>query len=159
MMTDEQKQSETKLSPREALEAILGHLGFSFEIEEEERPSGLTLHVRTPTPSRLIGREGRTLEELQFLLNRMLSVKEDAPARVIVDVENYRAQQQRDLLQLAERMISTVVRTGKEVELPALNSFDRRQIHLTYKDHPAVEIVSPETPARLKVMILRPRKA
>ena len=58
---------------RELLENMLGHLGFAFTLEEEKRGDDVVLHVRMQNPSRLIGREGETIDDLQFLLNRMLA--------------------------------------------------------------------------------------
>ena len=75
---------------RELLENMLGHLGFAFTLEEEKRGDDVVLHVRMQNPSRLIGREGETIDDLQFLLNRMLVRGEEPAQRVIVDVENYR---------------------------------------------------------------------
>jgi spoIIIJ-associated protein len=143
-------------SPKETLELMLGHLGFVFEVEEEDRPSGYTLHIRTRNPSRLIGREGKTLEELQFLLNRMLSSHhEESTSKIIIDVENYRAHQQDELVEHVKHWIGEIRKTGKAMALPPMNSFDRRIVHLTCQAEGDIEAFSPDEPMRLKSMTLR----
>ena len=69
---------------RELLENMLGHLGFAFTLEEEKRGDDNVLHVRMQNPARLIGRDGETVDDLQFLLNRMLARGEEPAPRVIV---------------------------------------------------------------------------
>ena len=58
-------------SPKDILEMLLGHLGFVFEVREEETVLGHVLQVTTRDPARLIGRDGHTLDELQYLVNRL----------------------------------------------------------------------------------------
>lgn len=149
----------THTSPRETLEIMLGHLGLSFIIEEEERPAGRTLHIRTPDAARLIGRNGRVLDDLQYLLNRMISHEEDSPARIIVDVENYRQQQIEQMLEQVRQAARRVRQEGTEVQLPPMNSFERRLVHNLFKDDPEVQSVSPEDSSRLKRITLRRRPA
>jgi len=151
-------QKPPQKNPRETLEMMLGHLGFVFEVHEEPRPMGTTLHVRTRTPSRLIGREGKTLDDLQYLLNRILSRHEEEASRVIVDVENYRTSQQDDLIERIKAFVDRVRQTGAPVELPPLNAFERRIVHTAFKEDPDIETVSPEGPARVKRILVRPKK-
>jgi spoIIIJ-associated protein len=143
---------------RETLENMLGHLGFAFTLEEEKRGEDQVLHVRMQNPARLIGREGEVLDDLQFLLNRMLARGEEPPPRVIVDVENFRREQEAALLDEIKELVDRVRTAGETVELPPMNAYERRIIHQAFKDDPKVETVSPEGPARLKRIRVRPRR-
>jgi len=143
---------------RELLENMLGHLGFAFTLEEEKRGDDEVLHVRMQNPSRLIGREGETIDDLQFLLNRMLVRGEEPAQRVIVDVENYRLEQQSALLDEVKEMVERTRSAGETVDLPPMNAYERRIIHQAFRDDPEVETVSPEGPSRLKRIRVRPRR-
>jgi len=143
---------------RETLENMLGHLGFAFTLEEEKRGEDQVLHVRMQNPARLIGREGEVLDDLQFLLNRMLARGEEPPPRVIVDVENFRREQEAALLDEIKEMVDQVRTACETVELHPMNAYERRIIHQAFKDDPKVETVSPEGPARLKRIRVRPRR-
>lgn len=135
---------------------LLGHLGFVFEVEEKQTEMGLVLDVKTREPGRLIGREGHTLDDLQYLVN-LLADPEGKGPRVIVDVDGYRAAQRRELMQRVRRAARRVMETGKPVLLEPMNSFDRRLVHQMFKDDPKISSHSPEGKARYKRIELRPR--
>ncbi len=144
-------------SPRDILEMILGTLGFVFEVHEEKTADGIVLQVRTRDPGRLIGREGHTLEDLQFLVNRLSHSTEEAPQRVVVDVEGYRANQRRELVARLGRIAQRVRQTGEPFRLEPMNSFDRRIVHNVFQGDRDVEAVSPPGVSRLKRMTVQLR--
>lgn len=145
---------------KEALELMLGHLGFVFEVEELERDGQFVLNIKTRDPGRLIGREGHTLEDLQYLLNRLIEHDEaqsGAGSRVIIDVENYREKEHGHFLHKVAQVADRVRETGQPETLEAMNSFDRRLVHQHFADDPEIATESEETAARLKRIVLKPR--
>lgn len=91
----------------------------------------------------LIGRRGRTLHDLQYLLNSIMRRQfGDASKRVLVDVESYRYRRERTLVRLAEKTAQRVVITRHEIALEPMNSQERRIIHLTLQDHREVQTLS-----------------
>jgi spoIIIJ-associated protein len=146
------------LSPRETLELMLGHLGLVFEVEEIEQGGRLVLNVHTRDAGRLIGRDGHTLEDLQYLLNRILNRHDDAStANVIVDVEGYRQKENQDFLGRIRELAEQVRRTGQPLSLAPMNSFDRRLVHQAFADDPDIATRSEEGGSRLKQITLVPR--
>ena len=113
------------LTPRETLELLLGHLGFVFEIEETQSDDHVVLNIRTRDPGRLVGREGRTLDDLQYLLNRMMDRGEEGASRVIVDVEGHRQKEQLDFLAAVRERAERVRSTGAPETLPPMNAYER----------------------------------
>jgi len=78
------------------------------QIEESQNEAGnLVLQIYTEESRRLIGRDGETLEALQFLLNRLLQTKDKDAPKVVVDCEMYRSMREDRIVQrvrgLAER--------------------------------------------------------
>ena len=69
------------MEAKEILDTMLGYLGFVADIQEVETENGRQLQVFTAESDALIGHEGETLEDLQFLLNRILQAQ-DRPASV-----------------------------------------------------------------------------
>ncbi|GAB4249176.1 MAG: hypothetical protein OHK005_15890 [Candidatus Methylacidiphilales bacterium] len=148
----------SQFSPKETLELMLGHLGFVFEVREESRPSGITLNILTRDPGRLIGRNGRVLDDLQYLLNRVLSGGEEDRGAIIVDVENYRAQQVDEFRQRIRSVIERVRRTGEPVTMGPMNSFDRRLVHTTCQAEPDLETESLAGEGKFKKVVVRMKK-
>ncbi|MFV0336639.1 MAG: protein jag [Chthoniobacterales bacterium] len=140
---------------KNTLDTMLGYLGFFVEIEEQERGNNPVLQIRTSEPDRLIGRHGEVMEDLQFLVNRVVQAKDPAVPRVVVDVEHYRMMRDDALIDNVRHLADAVRNTGKSLRTEPLNSYDRRLVHNAFKDDPDIETSSPSDNARLKRITLR----
>jgi spoIIIJ-associated protein len=144
--------------PKETLEKILASLGFQAAVEEHQLEEGLLLDVKTEDPGRLIGRQGQTLADLQYITNRLLFQQDPNSPKAMVDVGGYRAEAREALVKKAKDAAEKVRRWGDAVELEALNAFDRRIVHHALKDDPDVETHSVEVEGSdKKAILLRPR--
>lgn len=144
--------------PKSTLEQLLNHLGFDATVEEHKIDDGIFLDVQTSDTGRLIGRQGQTLADLQYLLNRLLFQQDPTSPKVTVDVGGYRAQARDALVKKAKDAAEKVRRWGDVVELEPLNAFDRRIIHNALKDDPGVETHSVEVEGTdKKAILLRPK--
>ena len=133
-------------------------LGFEATVEEHSLDDGLLLDVKADDSGRLIGRQGQTLSDLQYLLNRILFQKDNTVPKVTVDVGNYRSQARDALLKKAKDAAEKVRRWGDVVELEPLNAFERRIVHNALKDDPDVETHSVEVEGTSKkAILLRPK--
>ena len=146
-------------SPKDTLQQILNSLGFEAIVEEQHFDDGLTLEVKTEDSGRLIGRQGQTLADLQYLVNRILFSQDPSIPKVTVDVGNYRGQARDALLKKAKDAAEKVRRWNDVVELEPMNAFDRRIVHTALKDDPKVETHSVEVEGtNMKAILLRPRR-
>lgn len=145
-------------NPKDILEELLRHLGFPAEVQEHHLDDGLLLDVKTEDSGRLIGRQGQTLSELQYLLNRLLFQQDPSTPKVTVDVGGYRAQARDALVKKAKDAAEKVRRWGDVVELEPMTAFDRRIVHNALKEDPDVETHSVEVEGTdKKAILLRPR--
>jgi spoIIIJ-associated protein len=145
------------MEPKEILDTMLGHLGFVAEIQEFETESGLQLQIFSAEGERLIGHDGSTLEDLQFLLNRILQAQDRNAPRVQVDVAHWRAMRDDKLRQRIRQLAETVRISGRPVKLEPMNSYDRRIVHNCLKDDSEVMSFSPNDDARIKRITLQRR--
>jgi spoIIIJ-associated protein len=143
---------------RETLELLLGHLGLVFEVEESDQGGRTVLNVRTREPARIVGRDGHNLEEIQYLLNRILNRSEEGASNVIVDVEGHRHKETLDFIGRIRLYADDVRRTGESYRLAPMNSYDRRLVHQAFADDPDIATQSEEGSARLKSVTLVPKK-
>lgn len=148
----------TPLNPREMLDTMLGYLGFVVEIEEQERDGHLVLQIFTHEAERLIGRRDQTMDDLQFLLNRMLQARDPNAQRVIVDVEHHRAMRDDALIEKVKHLAEAVKATGRPLQTDALNSYDRYVVHNAFKDDPEIQTWSPQDDAKVKRITIRLRR-
>jgi spoIIIJ-associated protein len=146
------------LQPKETLEQLLTHLGFEVKVEEQQHEDGIFLDVKTEDSGRLIGRQGQTLSDLQYLTNRLLFQQDANAPKVTVDVGGYRSQARDALVKKAKDAAEKVRRWGDVVELEPMNAFDRRIVHNALKDDPSIETHSVEVDGtNKKAILLRPK--
>jgi len=144
--------------PKATLEKLLTLLGFPATVEEHSTEDGLLLDVKTDESGRLIGRQGQTLSDLQYITNRLLFQQDGAAPKVMVDVGGYRAQAREAIVKKAREAAEKVRRWGEVVELEPMSAFDRRIVHHALRDDPDIETHSVEVDGTdRKAMLLRPK--
>ncbi len=124
---------------------LLHNMGYKakfvrFETLEED--GKLYVELASPQAGYIIGKKGRTLESLQFLANLMIEQFTENAPRLLLDIENYRHRRARHLEDLAKRIASQVVRSGKSKLLDPLNPYERRLIHMALQDNKNVDTES-----------------
>ena len=145
--------------PQVTLHRILELLGFTATVEEHRMEDGILLDVKMEDSGRLIGRQGQTLADLQYITNRMLFQQDPTVPKVLVDVGGYRASARDALVKKAKEAAEKVRRWGDVVELEPLSAFDRRIIHQALKDDPGIETHSVEVEGtEKKAILLRPKR-
>lgn len=144
--------------PKAILGELLQTLGFTVTIEAHQLEDGLLLDVKTDDSGRLIGRQGQTLSDVQYLVNRLLFQQDNQAPKVMVDVGGYRAQAREVIVKKALDAAEKVHRWGDVVELEPMSAFDRRIVHNALKDDPGVETHSVEVEGtNKKAILLRPK--
>ena len=150
------------MKPAEAaskiLDTMLGHLGFTVNIEVQENDEGPCLQILTSESKYLIGKDGERLDDLQYLVNRVLRKHFPKAPRVRIDCEHYRAIQEDNLVEEVIGLAERVKASGKEHKMRPLNAYYRRLVHNALVDVTEVESVSPGGDERLKQISLRPKK-
>lgn len=146
------------LDPKETLDSMLGLLGFYCDIKEFPHEDGsLTLQIYTAEKERLIGRHGETVEDLQFLLHRVLSAKHKDTRKVHVDVEHWREMKEDQLVHKVRQIAEIVRNSGRSFQLEPMNAYERRIVHHAFENDPDITTWSPPDDARLKRITLRRR--
>jgi spoIIIJ-associated protein len=147
------------MTPKELLDTMLGYLGFVVQIEETRSEGGNpTLQIYTEESQRLIGRDGETLEAIQFLLNRLIQAKDRDAEKVIVDCEMYRSMREDKIVHRVRELAERVRISGRSLQLEPMNSYERRIVHNAFKDDPDVATWSPSDSARIKQITLLKRQ-
>ncbi len=141
-------------SPLEVVSTLLSRLGFEFSVEEAGALTGPVLNITTPQQELLIGRDGETLEDLQFLVNRLLQLQDSQAPKVHLDVNRYREERNRRLLDEVSGYAQLVRETGEPFHLEPMPAYERRLIHRAYEGDPEVTTWSQDDDARIKRITL-----
>lgn len=151
-------EAESTVDAKELLDTMLGYLGFVVEIEETKSESGNpTLQIYTEEADRLIGREGETLDAVQFLLNRVMQARDADAPKWIVDCEMYRSMRQDKIVHHVRQLAERVRLSGRPLQLEPMNSYERRIVHEAFKDDPEIGTWSPSDSSRIKQITLLKR--
>jgi spoIIIJ-associated protein len=99
----------------------------TIEVERDGRQVKYTLFGEKI--ALLIGKRGQTLNSLQYLTQLAINRSSEHYVNVLLDAEAYRERRNETLIHLAERLAQKAVRTGKEVALEPMPSYERKVIH------------------------------
>jgi len=157
-MADKEKKAVEKI--QQLTEELLGKMGVEAKVTVEEDKKNKMFKISLSSPednALLVGRFGRNLEALQTILNLMTANALGEWQRVLVDIDGYRQKREEQLEKMAQEALEKVAATGEPVTFPGLSSFERRVIHLYFKDKPEMETLS-EGEGRDRYLVVRRRQ-
>jgi spoIIIJ-associated protein len=143
---------------QQILENMLGYLGFFVTVEASDGPEGPTLQLHTDEADYLIGKRGETLDDIQYLVNRLLMRRTTEAPRIRVDVEYFRSMREDTMLEKAKELADRVRATGRPEVLNPMNSYYRRLVHNAFEHDPEVATESEKGGERFKRVTLKKRK-
>lgn len=139
----------------QSLKSLLASLGFSADIEVTETDGIVCLNISSPDSQYIIGGDGDRLDDLQYLVNRMIQRKmEDAPRVKVVATITGSATKPvcwKRPGSLAER----VQESGKPMKMPPLNAYHRRLVHNALQSMEGIVTESEEGDSRYKRITIR----
>lgn len=120
---------------KEILLTILNKMGIEGNVKDvKEGENKVYIELESSRSGLIIGKRGKTLEALQFLVNLMVNHQMKSDKKVILDIESYRAKREKALRKLSREVALKVIKTGKPLTLEPMNPFERRLIHLTLQN-------------------------
>lgn len=102
----------------------------------------------------LIGRHGKTLDALQFLVSTATARTLGKRHPVVVDVENYKGRQHEKLEQIALNAAERAYNQNRSVKLRPMTPYERRIVHLTLANDERVETASEGEGSARRVVVL-----
>lgn len=127
-----------------ALQDILQYFNVGeVTIDEYEGDEGeLILDISGKDMAVLIGRHGKTLDALQFIVSMITVRTIGFRYPVIVDVEGYKNRQRQKLESIAHSSANRAASQHRKVGLSPMTPYERRIIHIALRDDDRVETVS-----------------
>jgi spoIIIJ-associated protein len=135
---EEPQEGEVDFAKR-TLEEILALIPVEATIAASRGERRINLKIQGDRSGLLIGRKGKTLDALQFLVNKIVSKALDKKVDVVIDSENYRRRREDSLTQLALKMGDKAKRIKKPLTTNPMNPHDRRLVHLALKEDDHLE--------------------
>ncbi|HDI79001.1 MAG TPA: protein jag, partial [Desulfobacteraceae bacterium] len=156
-LEEEKREMDGLQLAKATLEKILSLMPMDVSVVAERIDNIISLKIHGDRSGILIGKKGRTLDALQFIVNKIVNRNLEAKVRILIDSENYRERRKDSLVQLALRMAERAKKTKRPVSTAPLNSRERRIIHLALKEDNQLNTVSRGEGPLKRVMII-PKK-
>jgi spoIIIJ-associated protein len=164
------KKARIRVTPKEApiesaaqrakdiLTKILEHVELPTVVEAESRDEQIVLNIISNGSGLLIGKRGKTLQALQYLVTKILQREMSESVAVLVDTENYRSKREAGLVELAQQLCEKVKKSRRPLTTGPMSAHDRRIIHLALKEDHDVRTKSKGEGSLRKVIIYPVKK-
>jgi len=157
------KEAEVEVTPKvsvgEAARALVQEILDKMQLLtlvsiKEEAEDTISLEIKGEDMGRIIGREGATIDSLQYISSIILSKRSARRIRVLVDAEGYRERRQKVVTEDAQNIAKEVETTGKEMAMPPMSAADRRLVHIYIQEkYPGLTSFSKGEGANRQVVI------
>ena len=133
---------------QEILASMLQLLSFQAKLSSTFEKETIRIHMQCEDAGRLIGRRGSTVNEIQFLLNRILQRRHKPVPRIFLDVDGPQEVQQAqekinsELLNQAKSKADQVRRWGESVELGSFKAEDCKILQDFFARDKELEVVT-----------------
>ena len=108
---------------------VAKNMGITVNIEAKKRENYIQINLFSENSSILIGKNGRTMEALQYLIKNSIFNKTGFKINVILDVEDYKEKINKHLEYNVKKIAREVRKTGVDAKLDPMNSYERRIVH------------------------------
>ena len=131
-------------------------LGVEEDFEVEENEDIISVFVESDDPGMIIGRHGDTLDSLQLVLALILAKESGDFKRVSLEVGDYKRNRTDYLRNLAEQTKEKVLTDGREIFLPSLKPWERREVHMYLADDEEV-ITESVGEGKERTLVVKPK--
>jgi len=143
---------------QEILEQVLAKMQEPGTVTATQDEDRINLLIATADAGLLIGKQGQTLDALQYLVTKMVAKQTRRKVRIAIDVEAYRARHHEALALLAQKYGEKVKRSGRPITLNPMNPYDRRIVHMALQEDKNLKTISRGEGLYKKVVISPARK-
>lgn len=136
---------------------LLKDMGINANIEVTSSNEVPKYTIISDQDSLVIGKNGKNLQALSTIISQIVTKETSTTFKFVLDVGEYKLKREKHLERLARNVAREVKSTKVEAKLDSMNSYERRIIHSTLKDHKYVYTESiGEEPNRS--VVIKPRE-
>lgn len=140
------------------LTTMFKNMELEASIEMKRRNDNeITYIVQSSENPLLIGKNGKTLENIQFFIRNIVNLYSEERLIVLVDIGGYKENRKKQLEILATKTAKEVARTRMEVKLESMNAYERRIVHTKLSDWRDVSTVS-EGEGQDRHLVIKPKR-
>ena len=123
------KKEDVKNYISDFLNEIAKKMGIELKLEINEEDDVFNVRTFSNNNNILIGKSGRSLSSLQYLLRQAISNQIKFNIKINLDASNYKLKKERYFEKDIKNIINEVIKNKDEVKLDSMNSYNRRLVH------------------------------
>lgn len=137
-----ERRAGTPVDPVAFCDGLLKLLEVEGSSTLTEGADGTVIEIKTQSSARIIGKHGDVLDAIQCIVGAVANIGNEEYKKVIVDCENYRAQREQTLKDLAAKVANKAVETGRKILIEPMSPYERRVIHSALSENSEVKTAS-----------------
>ncbi len=135
------------------LKEMIELMGLSVSFEIQKRETYIKINMISDNNAILIGKNGRTMSSIQLLLRQSIQNRLGIKVNIILDANEYKQKQERNIERLAIKLAKDVRKTKIDAKMDCMNSYERRLVHNALTNFKGVTTISEgEEPNRYVVI-------
>ena len=134
------------------LEGLLDIADLDGDIDIDVENGRAALAIVGGKLNHLVGSNGEVLDALQELTRLAVQTASGDRSRLMLDIENFRANRRKELSALAKKLGEEAKSKGETIKLEPMNAFERKIIHDTIQDMGLTSESEGEDPRRFVVI-------
>lgn len=149
---------DTKELIKKKMNKIFQYIGIKPELSVEEiEENNFNVTVSGDDLNFLIGFRGQSLDGLQNILRLMIYRETQIQPLITLDINDYKSRKTEKIQDMAKTFIDKVRFFQKDVEMPRMSPWERRQIHILVSEYDDIESESTGEGEDRRV-VLKPKK-
>ena len=101
----------------------------NLNIDVTEDEEGAVFDLSGDNINIIIGKHGETMDSLQYLTGLVANKVHNSYYRITLNTGNYREKREKTLIELAKKIATGCLKTGRNTSLEPMNPYERRIIH------------------------------
>ena len=114
---------------KEFINSLASKMNLEVNLEVTNRENNFNVMMVSNNNPILIGKDGRTIEAIQLLLNQYINNQIEMNIRINVDASNYKGKKLKNFEYEIKKIAKSVLRSRVAVKLDPMNSYNRRIVH------------------------------
>lgn len=114
---------------KEFINTLATKMNIEINSEITNRENNFNVMMVSNNNPILIGKDGRTIESIQLLINQYINNQIDMNVRINVDASNYKGKKLKNFEYEIKKIAKSVLRSKVAVKLDPMNSYNRRLVH------------------------------
>jgi len=114
--------------------AVYAHLSYNtISVKSDDKYFYVEING-VEDPGVFIGKDGKFLMSLQYILTQTFTTRDPQKRGVVVDIEGYKERQEKNLTKKVLHLANQAIKTKKNITLEHMNAAERRVVHKAVKD-------------------------